>query len=258
MKKFLIFMVMALVPLTAGAAGGAAVPLDHIELDYTNQGSLQRGMATFVNRCLGCHTAQYQRYQRASEDLGIPPELVEGYLIFDNDKKIGEQMTNGMSVDDASIWFGNPPPDLTLETRLRGPDWVYTYLRTFYKDESRPWGVNNVVFPDVGMPNVLEDLQGTVTLRCTPEEIAHSGFSGSIDPLTGKSIGGCLSVDGGSGTLEPAEFDKVIYDLVNFMAYMAEPSKADSHRIGTYALIFLFFFFFLALALKKEYWKDIH
>ncbi len=255
MKKFLISMVMALVPLTAGAAG-VGIPLDSVELDLSDKASLQRGMATFVDRCLGCHTAQYQRFQRAADDLELPPELVEEYLILDRDKKIGEHMTNGMSIDDATQWFGAPPPDLTLETRLRGEDWVYTYLRSFYEDDSRPWGVNNAVFKDVGMPNVLEDLQGPVTLRCTQEELVNSGITGELDPLSGKMMGGCLT--GNAGALDPSEFDRVIYDLVNFMAYIAEPSKADAHRIGTYALIFLFFFFFLAYALKREFWKDIH
>lgn len=257
MKKFFAAIIVALLPVAASAAGGAAFPLDHIEVDATNKGSLQRGMQTFVNRCMGCHSAQYQRFERAAVDLDIPPKLMEEYLIF-ADKKIGEQMTIGMSKDDAKGFFGNPPPDLTLETRLRGDDWVYTYLRSFYKDPARPWGVNNLVFPDVGMPNVLEDLQGQVTLRCSHEEVMHEGLEGKVDPLTGKSMGGCLSVDSGTGELEPEEFDKVIYDLVNFMAYMAEPSKLEAHSLGTKVLLFLVLFFFVAYALKREYWKDVH
>jgi ubiquinol-cytochrome c reductase cytochrome c1 subunit len=257
MKKFLLTLVVALIPSVALAAGGAKMPLEHIELDRTNEASLQRGMATFVNNCLGCHSAQYQRYERSATDLNIPANLVEEHLIF-GDQKIGEQMTIAMKPADSATFFGNPPPDLTLETRLRGPDWVYTYLKSFYKDDSRPWGVNNALFKDVGMPNVLEHLQGTVTNRCSDEELVQRGLKSDIDPLTGVSLPGCLTVDNGTGSLEPAEFDKVIYDLVNYMAYMAEPSKADSHRIGTNVLIFLFFFFFIAYALKKEYWKDIH
>ena len=258
MKKYLIAIVMALLPMTASAAGGAKIPLDHIELDYTNKGSLQRGMATFVNNCMGCHSAQYQRFERAAQDLEMPNNLVEEYLIFDRDKKIGEHMTIGMSADDAKVWFGNPPPDLTLEARLRGADWVYTYLRSFYEDPARPWGVNNAVFKDVGMPNVLEHLQGVQRLVCSEEKLMRYGTEGDIDPLTGARIGGCLSHDARTGELTAEEFDKVIYDLVNFMAYMAEPSKEDAHRIGTYVLVFLFFFFFLAYALKREFWKDVH
>jgi len=255
MKKFLIAFVMAVLPLTANAAG-AKVPLDHIEVDLTNQASLQRGMKTFVNYCMGCHSAKYQRYERAAQDLGMPNELVEENLILGN-QKIGEQMTIAMDAKDAANWFGAPPPDLTLEARLRGPDWIYTYLRSFYQDDSRPWGVNNVVFKDVGMPNVLEGLQGVQVNNCTPEQLAHGGDV-TIDPLTNKRMGQCLTVVKDSGELSPEDFDKAVYDLVNFMAYIGEPSKLDSHRIGTYVLIFLFIFFFFAFALKKEYWKDVH
>ena len=164
-------------------------------------------------------------------------------------------MTNAMLKEDSANWFGTAPPDLTLESRLRGPDWLYTYLRSFYKDTSRPWGVNNTVFPDVGMPNVLEYLQGEQINHCSPEEAMHQEVK--IDPLTGKTMGGCMSI-GKAGEQSAAEFDKTVYDLVNFMAYIGEPSKLDSHRIGTKVLIFLFFFFFIAYALKKEYWKDVH
>lgn len=256
MKKYFVALMLALAPMTASAAGGAGVPLDHMEVDLTNKASLQRGMATFVNRCMGCHSAEYQRFERAAQDLEMPNELVEQYLIFDKSKKIGEHMTIAMASDDAKNWFGAPPPDLTLEARLRGPDWVYTYLRSFYKDESRPWGVNNAVFPDVGMPNVLQDLQGEVVNHCTPEEMLAE--QGKVDPLTGKAIGGCKSITPESGSMSPEEFDRTVYDLVNFMAYMGEPSKMVSGKIGTYVLIFLAILFVFAFALKKEYWRDIH
>lgn len=254
MKKFLAAFVIALLPMAAVAAGGASVKLDEIDIDLTNKASLQRGMQVFVNNCLGCHSASYQRYERAANDLGIPVKLAEENLLL-GDQKIGEQMTIAMTKADSGKWFGNPPPDLTLEARLRGTDWLYTYLRGFYKDEARPWGVNNTVFPDVGMPNVLEYLQGEQINTCTKDELLHA--EKRIDPLTGKVMGGCLTVST-KGQQTPEEFDKTIYDLVNFMAYIGEPSKMDSHRIGTYVLIFLFFFFFVAYALKKEYWKDVH
>ncbi|MBR9829871.1 MAG: cytochrome c1 [Oceanospirillales bacterium] len=256
MKKFLITLMMALAPMTASAAGGAGVPLDSIDIDLTNQESLQRGMKTFVNRCMGCHEAGYQRFERSAQDLGIPNELVEEYMILDPNAKIGEHMKSAMAKDDAAGWFGAPPPDLSLEARLRGPDWVYSYLRSFYKDEERPWGVNNAVFPDVGMPNVLEDLQGKVVNYCTPEELAH-GDHEEIDPLTGKTMGGCLKVQE-AGSQSAEEFDQTVYDLVNFMTYMGEPSRLESERLGTKVLIFLAILFVFAFALKKEYWKDIH
>lgn len=255
MKKLFFAMMIALLPGLASAAGGAAVKLDDMTPDLTNQPSLQRGMQTYVNNCLGCHSLQYQRYGRAAEDLGMPPELVKEHLVF-SEQKVGEQMTNTMPKADAGKWFGTAPPDLTLIARLRGEDWLYTYLRSFYKDESRPWGVNNVVFKDVGMPNVLEYLQGEQVTHCTPEELLHQETK--IDPLTGVEVGGCFSIAEGTGQQTPREFDRTIYDLVNFLVYVGEPSKLDSHRIGTYVLVFLFLFFFLAYALKKEFWRDIH
>lgn len=257
MKKFLVAIVMAAMPLVGYAAGGH-VHLDHVEVDLKNQASLQRGMQTFVNYCMGCHSAQYQRFERAAVDLGMNPELVQEHLIF-GDQKVGEQMTISMSKDDAGNWFGNPPPDLTLEARLRGPDWIYTYLRSFYADDSRPWGVNNAVFKDVGMPNVLAPLQGIQVATCSHDEMAAHGMRGDgVDPLTNLPLTSCSSIIKGTGELSPEEFDKVVYDLVNFMAYIGEPSKLDSHRIGMYVLIFLAFFFVIAFALKKEYWKDVH
>jgi ubiquinol-cytochrome c reductase cytochrome c1 subunit len=255
MKKFLITMMMALVPMAANAAA-PSVPLDKFNADLTNQASLQRGMQTFVNRCMGCHEAGFQRYERAAQDLGMPNELVEQYLILDPDAKIGDHMKIAMAKSDAEGWFGAPPPDLTLETRLRGSDWVYTYLRSFYVDESRPWGVNNAVFPDVGMPNVLEDLQGKVVNHCTPEELMAGGNT-QIDPLTGKTMGGCL-ITAQAGSQSAEEFDRTVYDLVNFMTYIGEPSRMDSERIGFKVLIFLAILFVFAFALKKEYWKDVH
>jgi len=256
MKKFFITMLMALAPVTASAAGGPGVPLDSFDGDLTDKASLQRGMQTFVNRCMGCHEAGFQRFERAANDLGVPNELVEQYLIFDPEAKIGDHMKSAMAKDDAAGWFGAPPPDLTLEARLRGPDWVYTYLRSFYTDENRPWGVNNAVFPDVGMPNVLEDLQGKVTNHCTPAELAHGG-STDIDPLTGQNMGACLTVSA-PGSQSPEEFDQTVRDLVNFMAYMGEPSRLESESLGIKVLIFLAILFVFAFALKKEYWKDVH
>ena len=258
MKKFLIALVMVALPLTASAAGSKG-HLDHMDVDLHNNASLQRGMKTFVNYCLGCHSAEYQRYERAAIDLGMDPEVVAEHLIF-GDHKVGEQMTIAMTKADSGKWFGNPPPDLTLEARLRGADWLYTYLRSFYADDSRPWGVNNAVFKDVGMPNVLGPLQGVVEASCDWEYMNKHGLNGSagIDPLTNTPLNKCTTVVDGSGQLSPEEFDKVVYDLVNFMVYMGEPWQLQSQRIGTYVLIFLFLFFFLAYALKKEFWKDIH
>lgn len=254
MKKYLLVLLCLFVPVATFAAEHA--PLQSMDVDLTNKASLQRGMRLFVNRCMGCHSAKFERFERAAEDLDIPKDLVEKYLIFDPNTRISGHMLSAMPAPDAKVWFGNAPPDLTLETRYRGVDWVYTYLLSFYNDPSRPWGVNNAVFPDVGMPDVLADMQGEVVNHCDAAQ-AHEN-QGKLDPLTGDKIGNCRSVVPGTGTMSPEEFDKSIYDLVNFMSYISEPSKMVSGKIGTNVLIFLVIFFIVAYALKKEYWKDVH
>ncbi|WP_417579728.1 cytochrome c1 [Nitrincola sp.] len=258
MKKYLFALLMVCFPVLALAAGGATYPMDSFKADLRNQESLQRGMALFVNRCMGCHSMEYQRFARTGEDIGIPEDLMEDYLILGN-HGVNDQMTISMDKDDAEGWFGAPPPDLSLETRLRGGEWVYNYLRTFYRDDAARFGVNNAVFTDVGMPNVLEDLQGVVVNHCSHEDlVAHGGFSGTLDPLTGTRSGQCLQVQPGTGSMSVAEFDQAIYDLTNYMTYVGEPSKLQAHRIGTYVLIFLAIFTFVAYLLKREYWRDIH
>lgn len=158
-----------------------------------------------------------------------------------------------MSKDDASNWFGSPPPDLTLESRLRGEDWVYSYLRGFYKDDSRPFGVNNVVFENVGMPHVLTDLQGL----CAVEPVI--GHDASVDPLSGniKNQGVCPEWET-EGSMTPAEFDLAMYDLTNFLSYMGDPVKVERERLGVFVLIFIAIFFVFAFLLNREYWKDVH
>lgn len=236
MKKQLIACVFALLPALTFAAGGN-VHLDDFEPDLTNNESMQKGMQFFVENCMGCHSAKYQRYERAANDLGMDKAWVEENLVLGAGTKIGEQMNIAMSPEDAAKWFGAPPPDLSLEARLRGPAWIYTYLRSFYVDESRPWGVNNKVFPDVGMPNVLAHLQGVQ--ECTDEHCTELELVKA-------------------GSMSPEEFDQTIYDLTNFMTYMGEPSRLKSERIGTYALIFLAILFVFAYLMKKEFWKDVY
>ncbi|MGL6348467.1 MAG: cytochrome c1, partial [Aeromonas sp.] len=151
--KRIIFAVLALLPGLVFAAG-AGVALDKADYDLSDRASLQRGATTFMNYCAGCHSTQYQRYTRVADDLGIPEDLMRDNLIFTG-AKVGDLMKIAMSDKDAAKWFGAPPPDLTLVARVRGADWVYTYLRSFYVDPTRPFGVNNAVFPAVGMPHVL-------------------------------------------------------------------------------------------------------
>ncbi len=254
MRNYLL-IALTLLSFNVLAAGGPSVPLDKMDVNLKDKASLQRGAQLFTNYCMGCHSAQYSRYERVADDLGIPHELYEQNMIFTGDK-IGQLMKIGMSAEDAAQWFGAPPPDLTLTARLRGPDWLYTYLRSFYSDESKPWGVNNTVFKDVGMPNVLAELQGIQVKGCKQVPV------GGKDPLSGLPLTEeqCdqLKVLEGTGSMTEAEFDGAIYDLVNFLAYMGEPSKLQSHRIGIYVLIFIVIFGIFAYLLNREYWKDIH
>jgi len=251
MRKLIFGLVFAVLPALGLAAGGA-VPIDHIETDHTNKESLQRGVALFTNYCMGCHSMEYARYKRVADDLDIPAELYEENLIFTG-AKIGELMKNSMSKDMAAEWFGAPPPDLTLETRLRGESWVYSYLRGFYKDDSRPLGVNNVVFPNVGMPHVLVGLQGL----CAVEP--NVGVHASVEPLSGNINNGDLCPQYASeGSMTEAEFSQAMYDLTNFMSYMGDPVRVERERLGIFVLIFVAIFFIFAYLLNREYWKDVH
>lgn len=266
MKKQLLAFVFALIPLAAFASGDHAWPLDHMKPDLNDQASLQRGAQLFMNYCMGCHSLEYERYERLVTGLGVPQDLVEKYLKLDQNARIGELMVNAMPAQKAKQWFGAAPPDLTLEARSRSPEWLYTYLRTFYHDPARPWGVNNKVFPDVGMPHVLLELQGLQ--ECQPGPVLAENGGVKRDPLTGKEVllgedgkplnpCGRLKV-GTPGKLTPEEYDQAAYDLVNFMTYMSEPMQQKRQHIGIYVLAFLALLFVFAWLLNREYWKDVH
>lgn len=232
MKKLLL-AICALVPLFAFAAG-PSMHLDKANNDLTDKESLKNGFKTYINYCLGCHQLQYQRYNRTFTDLGIDEaDGIENYMY--TGEKVGDHITNTMPSKEAAKWFGTAPPDLTLEARLRSPDWIYTYLRSFYMDEKRPFGVNNKVFKDVGMPHVLQDLQGVSSLD----------EQGNVTPAMG-------------GSLTAEEYDVVVRDLTNFLEYVGEPSKLERESMGYKVLIFLFIFFIISYFLKKEYWRDVH
>ena len=223
----------ALVPFSA-VASGPSVKLDKANNDLTDKESLKKGFKTYINYCLGCHQLQYQRYGRTFDDLGIEEADGIANYMYSGDK-VGGHILNSMPKKEAEKWFGSAPPDLTLEARLRSPDWIYTYLRSFHIDEARPFGVNNTVFKDVGMPHVLQDLQGVSTID------EH----GKLSPAMG-------------GTLTAEEYDVVVRDLTNFLEYVGEPNKLERKALGYWVLAFLFFFFILTYFLKKEYWKDVH
>ncbi len=260
MKKLFAAFVFAALPAMALASGGHDVVLDKVEVDFADKVGMQDGARTFANYCMGCHSAKYQRYERVAKDLGIPEGLMLDNLVFTG-AKIGEHMNIGMRPQNAKAWFGAAPPDLTLVARVRGTDWLYTYLRTFYEDAKRPWGVNNTTFPNVGMPNVLADLQGRQVVGCKQVQVVEHGKK-QYDPLTGSAVTheACdqLTVLPKTGSLNEAEFDEKVKNLVTFLAYSANPVKLESQRIGIYTLLYLAFFLVFAYLLKREYWKDVH
>jgi len=236
-----------------------AMACDDFVATPNDTASLQKGAKLYMNYCFGCHSMKYQRYNRVAEDLGIPEDLMQANLMFDPSLKMGALMDNAMDTGLAKIWFGAAPPDLTLVSRARQPEWLYTYLRTFYKDDSRPYGVNNRVFKDVGMPHVLLELQGMQECAMGPVAAHNGGVK--RDPLTGEDLleepcGQFTIAEAGSMT--PAEYDVAMYDLVNFLAYSAEPVAAKRQRIGVYVLLFVVLFFIFAWLLNREYWKDVH
>ncbi len=263
MKK-LILLVLTLLPLQVFAAA-AHVELDSFKADLTDKTSLQNGARLYADYCLACHTLQFARYQRMADDLSIPHDLAMENFIFDG-KQIGSLMTNAMDKKMAAKWFGVAPLDLTLVARSRSPEWLYTYLRSFYHDPSRPYGVNNKVFKDVGMPFVLLELQGLQACAPGPAKAANGGIK--RDPLTGEDIlfgddGHALNPCGSfdlveKGSMTPEEFDKAVYDMVNFLEYMGEPMALERQRIGMGVMIFLAFFLVWAWLLNREYWKDVH
>jgi len=246
MKKIIIALLITLMPALGLAAGGG-VHLDKADVDLTNQASLQNGAKLFVNYCLSCHSAAYMRYNRMAKDLGLSEEQVQKNLMFAADK-VGETMTVAMPANDAKKWFGTKIPDLTVVARARGEDWLYTYLRTFYLDASRPWGVNNATFKDVGMPHVLWELEG---LKQPVYEI-HKDHEGNET----KRIVRYEIVQ--AGKMSEAEYDNAVRDLVNFMVYMGEPAKLSRYNIGVWVLLFLALLFVVSYAMKKEFWKDVH
>ena len=251
--KTLVILFMAavmLVPTLATASGGAH--LYTAPIDINDKESLRRGAQAFGDYCYSCHAASFMRFNRIAKDLEMPEEDVRAMLIHTRNKKgvpakIGDLMIVSMTDDYAENAFGTAVPDLSLAARARGADWIYTYLRSFYVDENRPTGFNNVVFPDVGMPHVLWSLQGLQ--EPVYETVVHGDVE--YDELVElKSIQ--------AGKLSRVEYDMFLGDLTNFMVYMAEPVQVERRSMGWKVLLFLIVFFGFAYALKKEYWKDVH
>ena len=238
LKNFLFLLAAA--PVVAFASG-ASVHLDKAPVNLADQDSLQRGARVFVNYCLNCHSAGSMRYSRL-QDLGLTEDQIKDNLMFAAEKP-GETMKIGMSKADAKAWFGATPPDLSVIARSRGADWLYSYLRGFYRDDTRATGWNNTVFDKVGMPHVMWNLQGEMV----PVH-KKDGEHEVIERLE--------RVKPGSVTL--AEYDAMVGDLVNYLVWMGEPAQLQRKQLGLIVLAFLAVFFVVAYYLKKEFWKDIH
>jgi ubiquinol-cytochrome c reductase cytochrome c1 subunit len=233
-----------LFPAIALAAAGTEIKLDRANVDFTDAVSLQRGVQVFVNYCLNCHSAAYMRYGRLTE-LGLSEQQIQDNLLFAG-QKVGDTMNVAMRRADARQWFGVEPPDLSVIARSRGADWLYTYLRTFYRDSTRPTGWNNLAFPNVGMPHVLWQLQGTQRLEVVAE--GHGQ----------EKVGHRKLVLESPGSMTPAQYDALMRDLVNYLVYMGEPARERRVQVGIVVLFFLSGLFVLTWLLKREYWKDVH
>jgi len=258
----LIVALMVVIPIkVVGAESNyscGTIDCDPFEAQLSNDASLQNGAKLAVNYCMGCHSFKYSRWQRVADDIGIPHGIMMDNMIFTG-QKIGELMDIAMPPEESSSWFGAVPPDLTLVARARSPEWVYTYLRNFYKDDSRPLGVNNKVYKDVGMPHALLDLQGLPECEFGQAMSVYGGLK--RDLLTGEDIldnpCGRYKIEK-TGTLTPEEFDVAVFDLVNFLTYVAEPMAEQRKHIGKLVILFLLLLLVFVVLLNREYWKGIH
>lgn len=237
MRNLLLIMTLVM-PLHAFAAD-PLVPLEPANVNLENKAALQRGASLFVSYCMGCHSAKYMRWQRVAEDIGITVEQLDAYLRVTGDQAL-DPMRIAMPADDAAGWFGIAPPDLTLVARSRGVDWVYNYLLTFYVDESRPLGVNNLVFPDVSMPHAMWELQG-LQRAVFDDDGAFERFERVTE-----------------GSMSPDEYRRAARDLTTFLAYLGDPVKVERESLGIKVIFFMLVFLVFAYLMKREYWKDVH
>lgn len=228
-------------------AAGEKVALDKVDASLKDVTSLQNGAGIFLNYCAACHGAKFMRYNRLQRDLHIPEDVLKDNMLF-GDRKIGDTITTTLAAVDGEKWFGIAPPDLSLVGRLRDADWLYTYLRSFYRDQDTLSGWNNAVFPNVAMPHALVGLQGVQ--QPVYETVTDANGESS------QVISGFELVQAGS--MSPAEFDMAMRDLTRFLVYMGEPAKLVRYNYGVWVMIFLLIFAFFAYLLKKEYWRDVH
>ncbi len=283
MKKLIITAITALTlaaPVAFSAGGGTTFPNEKANINLTDKASLQKGAQLYLNNCAGCHSMEYVRYSRIAQDLDLSEDEVMNNLVL-GDQKFGAPIKKSMNPKLAKKWFGVDPLDLSLVARVRGENWVYNYLNSFYADPSRPYGMNNTVFPDVGMPHILADLQGEQVLteewvaaetaiKTAKNVMADSEASDAAKSEAKSTLAQAeatkaqLSADGGifvqtkEGTLTPEEFKEEMLNLTAFLAYTSNPVKLQSKNMGIWAILFLVLLLIPAYFLKKEFWKDIH
>ena len=242
--RALVVLLAALPPAALPAEEG--YPLQDANADVSNLASLQRGARNFVNYCLGCHSAKYMRYSQLASDLALTEDDVKANLMFTGER-IYDTMQSVMPEDRARQWFGNAPPDLSLIVRSKGADYIYTFLRSFYEDPTRPTGVNNAVLPGTAMPHVLAPLQGVQRARFATE----TGKDGEQHERL-------VALEPGTvGDMPAAAYDSFVRDIVAFLAYVAEPAKARRESLGVWVVLFLLMFSAFSWFLYKEYWKDV-
>ena len=246
MIKWLALVAVGLFAAATALAEEGGGFIHKADTDITNVESLQRGARDFMSYCSGCHSLKYLRYNRMGTDLGIPDAELKN-LIFGAAKAV-DGMTTAMPKD-AENWFGKQPPDLSLMARARGVDYIYSFLKGFYADPTRPWGVNNLVLPGTAMPHVLVELQGLQkpVFKKVTDALSHNDRMEleSTEPMA-------------AGEMKPEEYDAFVRDIANFLDYAGEPIKAKRQSMGVFVMLFLLVFFVFAYLLKKEYWKDVH
>ncbi len=236
-----IAAVFVAVLMTVGiATANEGGKLEAVNIRLDDVASMQRGASLFMNYCSGCHSLQYLRYSRIAEDLQLDPKDVEKNLMF-NGGKIGDPIISRMTAADGTAWFGKAPPDLSLEARSKGSDWIYAYLKSFYVDPSRPLGWNNTVFPNASMPNALWELQGL-------QSAVGVGHDGAVEKLELHT----------PGRQSPEQFERTVRDITTFLQYAGEPAALKREAIGVWVLLYLGLFTLLAYLLKHEFWKDVH
>jgi ubiquinol-cytochrome c reductase cytochrome c1 subunit len=243
-RMFVLFLGLGLAVTAAGQHAGDGAALEPVNNDVADVASLQRGAKYFVNYCLGCHSAQYIRYNRVGEDLGLTEDQVIENLMFTGDSTV-DPIENAMRAEDAVRWFGVAPPDLSLIARSRSTDYLYNFLRGFYADESTPTGANNLWLANTAMPNVFWELQGVRSLVAEEHEAAEAPTAPHFEIVR-------------PGTLEAAQFDAVVRDIVNFLDYVGEPMQLERRALGIRVIAFLLIFLVISYMLKREIWKDVH